>query len=82
MLEGDDAVGQALEALGYQQAYALDLARHPYPMSQTIYYAAGVMGMEAPITFQNKQVGRVALGIAETPLTEVARLSITLKLQP
>ncbi len=37
-----------------------------------------ILGFEAPITFQNKQVGRVALGIAETPLTEVARLSITL----
>jgi tetratricopeptide (TPR) repeat protein len=49
--------GQALEALGYQQAYALDLARHPYPMSQTIYYASGVMGMEAPITFQNPNDG-------------------------
>lgn len=45
--------GQALEALGYQMAYAVDLARHPYPMSQTIAYAAGVLGMAPPITFQN-----------------------------
>src|SRR5262249_26253521 len=45
--------GQPLEALGYQLAYAVDLARHPYPMSQTINYAAGVLGMTPPITFQN-----------------------------
>ena len=45
--------GQPLEALGYQMAYAVDLSRHPYPMSQTLNYAAGVLGMTPPITFQN-----------------------------
>jgi tetratricopeptide (TPR) repeat protein len=45
--------GQPLEALGYQMAYAIDLARHPYPISQTIAYAAGVLGMTPPVTFQN-----------------------------
>jgi hypothetical protein len=49
--------GQPLEALGFQMAYALDLSRHPYPMSQTIYYAAGVLGMEPPLTFQNPNDG-------------------------
>lgn len=42
-----------LEQLGYQQAYALDLAMHPYPISQTLYYAGGVLGMDIPMTFQN-----------------------------
>ena len=37
-----------------------------------------VLGFEAPITYLDKQVGRVALGIPEQPLSEVARLSITL----
>lgn len=45
--------GQPFEALGYNLAYRLDLARHPYPMSQTLYYAAGILGMEPPVTFQN-----------------------------
>jgi len=49
--------GQPLEMLGYQMAYAVDLLRHPYPMSQTIYYAAGVLGMDPPITFQNPNDG-------------------------
>ncbi|WP_284615970.1 protein kinase domain-containing protein [Aquabacterium humicola] len=39
---------------------------------------APVLGFDAPITFQDKQVGRVALGIPEEPLTQVARLSISL----
>ncbi|MBL8361270.1 MAG: protein kinase [Rubrivivax sp.] len=37
-----------------------------------------VLGFDAPITFQDKRVGQVYLGIHEAPLTQVARLSITL----
>jgi tetratricopeptide (TPR) repeat protein len=44
---------ETLENLGYDPRYAIDLAMHPYPMSQTIYYAAGVLGMDSPPTFQN-----------------------------
>jgi tetratricopeptide (TPR) repeat protein len=47
------ARGQPFEALGYDRRYAIDLARHPYPMSQTLFYAAGVLGMDPPPTFQN-----------------------------
>lgn len=46
---------QPLEELGYNPTYALDLANHPYPMSQMLFYAAGVLGFEAPTTFQNPQ---------------------------
>ena len=44
------------------------------------YNAGGesVLGFEAPITYQGKQVGRVALGLPEKPLVQVLRLSITL----
>jgi len=37
-----------------------------------------VLMFEAPMTFQGKPVGRVALGVPEKPLAEVARLSLTL----
>ncbi len=37
-----------------------------------------VLGFNAPVLFQGKRVGLVALGIAEKPLTQVARLSIVL----
>lgn len=45
--------GKPLEQLGYQMAYAIDLSRHPYPMSQTLFYSAGVLGLELPVSFQN-----------------------------
>jgi HAMP domain-containing protein len=44
-------------------------------------YAAGgeaVLGFEAPITFQDKRVGLLALGLREQPLEQVARLSMAL----
>jgi len=41
------------EDLGYDPRYAIDLALHPYPMSQTISFAAAVLDMEPPPTFQN-----------------------------
>jgi hypothetical protein len=47
------ARAQSLEHLGYDPRYAIDLAMHPYPMSQTLHYAIGVLGMDAPPTFQN-----------------------------
>ncbi len=60
--------GQPLEALGFQQAYQLDLVRHPYPMSQTLYYASGVLGMEPPPVFQNPEdQGGLAFLHAYTP---------------
>ena len=46
---------QPLQALGYDARYALDTSRHPYPMSQTLYYAGGVLGMGAVKVFQNPQ---------------------------
>jgi tetratricopeptide (TPR) repeat protein/tRNA A-37 threonylcarbamoyl transferase component Bud32 len=44
---------QPLEALGYDPRYAVDLALHPYPVSQTLYYVQGVLGLPAPAVFQN-----------------------------
>ncbi|HZF79081.1 MAG TPA: protein kinase [Rubrivivax sp.] len=48
----------------------------------TRYDAGGesVLGFEAPVLFQDRQVGQVALGVLERPLTQVARLTITLML--
>ncbi len=39
---------------------------------------APVLGFEAPVTYQNQPLGRIALGIPEEPLTKAARLSKTL----
>ncbi|WP_234413858.1 protein kinase domain-containing protein [Ideonella sp. A 288] len=70
--------GQA--GASYKPAAAETLAKLGGNTAATRYEAGGesVLGFESPITFQDKQVGRVALGIPEKPLTQVARLSITL----
>ena len=49
-------------------------------MPVTRYTAGGeaVLGFEAPVTFHNTVIGRVALGLREKPLVQVARLSKTL----
>lgn len=44
---------QSLEAMGYDSRYAIDLSMHPYPVSQTLFYAHGVLGMQPPLVFQN-----------------------------
>ena len=48
------------------------------PVSRYLAGGEAVLGFEAPITFTNKRVGRVALGLPEKPLTQVARLSMGL----
>jgi tetratricopeptide (TPR) repeat protein len=44
---------QPLEATGVDRRYAIDLTQHPYAISQTLHYAAGVFGMQPPLVFQN-----------------------------
>lgn len=64
----------------YQAPPSEALGERKGGVAVTRYTTAGdpVLGFEAPITFQDKQVGRVALGLPEAPLLGVARLSITL----
>ncbi|HEX6708673.1 MAG TPA: protein kinase [Albitalea sp.] len=47
-------------------------------MSRSSEQGEPVLGFEAPITFQGKAVGGVALGLPERPLVHVARLSMGL----
>ncbi len=44
---------RSLSDLGYDPRLQVDLARHPYPMSQNLFYAAGVLGLDPPPTYQN-----------------------------
>lgn len=44
---------ESWEALGYDPAYAVDTAEHPYPISQTLHYAAGVTGTDLPLVFES-----------------------------
>jgi tetratricopeptide (TPR) repeat protein len=65
---------QPLEAMGYDPRYAIDLSLHPYPVSQTLYYAHGVLGMQPPLVFQNPN-DTAGLGFlhAQTPAIVLGR---------
>ncbi len=75
--------GVTLEGEGYHPSYAVDITQDVYPMSQTLYYACGVLGMELPTVFHNPKLeaglayvhanpramvlGRAALETGEVP---------------
>ncbi len=70
-----------LENLGYDQRYAIELSMHPYPISQTIYYAAGVLGMQAPPTFQNiNDQGGINFLHAQIPSIVLGRAAFEIEL--
>ena len=70
-----DTVGQP-----YRAPVSESLGERKGGVAVTRFTADGepVLGFEAPITFQGKRVGTVALGVPERPLLGVARLSIAL----
>jgi HAMP domain-containing protein len=73
---------QDLKGKPYQAPQGEVLTQSDGGVAVTRYQAQGepVLGFEAPITYAGKPAGRVALGLTERPLLQVARLSITLML--
>jgi tetratricopeptide (TPR) repeat protein len=45
--------GTPLAELGYDSNYAIDASSHPCLLVQNLHYAAGVLGMQMPPTFEN-----------------------------
>jgi tetratricopeptide (TPR) repeat protein len=44
---------QSLQALGFDEAHLIDITSEEHPVSQTLNYAQGVLGFEAPPVFQD-----------------------------
>jgi tetratricopeptide (TPR) repeat protein/tRNA A-37 threonylcarbamoyl transferase component Bud32 len=44
---------QTAQELGYDTSYLVDVTQHPSPVCQSLYYAAGVLGMQVPPAFEN-----------------------------
>ncbi|HYJ09714.1 MAG TPA: tetratricopeptide repeat protein, partial [Polyangiaceae bacterium] len=44
---------QTAQELGYDTSYLVDVTQHPAPVCQSLYYAAGVLGMPVPPAFEN-----------------------------
>lgn len=45
--------GQSVADLGYDPRFAVDVSTHPAPVCQSLFYAAGVFGMDLPPVFEN-----------------------------
>jgi tetratricopeptide (TPR) repeat protein len=59
---------QPITELGFDPRYAIDTSKHPYPVSQTLYYVQGVLGMSPPLVFQNNEdPGGLGIVHAQTP---------------
>ena len=73
---------QDLKGKPYQPPQGQALAQRAGGLVVTRYQAQGepVLGFDTPITYGGKPAGRVALGLTERPLLQVARLSIMLML--
>ncbi|MES1174082.1 MAG: tetratricopeptide repeat protein [Myxococcales bacterium] len=44
---------QTIQELGYDPSYAVDIASHTAPVCQSLYYAAGVLGIAVPPAYEN-----------------------------
>jgi tetratricopeptide (TPR) repeat protein len=72
-----------ISELGYHPAQAIDLAQTPAPMTQTLFYAAGVMGMVAPPSFIiNDDPGGLSFLHARTPAIGLGRVAMSDKVPP
>ncbi len=64
----------SLQQLGYDMSWAVDTSQHPYPVSQTLYYVQGVLGLPAPLVFQNpNDMGGLGFVHAHTPAVVLGR---------
>ena len=66
------------EAYQRPEGEALDNAGGTVQVQRHLVNGESVIDFEAPVTFQNKEIGRIALGIPEAPLSRVSRLAIGL----
>ncbi len=72
-----------LQSLGYETQFAIDTSAHPYPVSQTLYYAQGVLGLPAPLVFQNpNDPGGLGFLHAHTPAIVLGRAAFESAVTP
>ena len=65
---------QPIEQHGLDPRYAIDTSTHPYAVSQTLYYAQGVLAMPPVLTFQNpNDAGTLGIVHARTPAIVLGR---------
>src|SRR6185436_18293153 len=72
-----------LEQMGYDPRYAIDLPQSPHPIAQTIFWAASVLGVPVPPTFENSNdPGGLSFLHAPEPAIVVGRSALEAQLAP
>lgn len=77
--------GASIADLGYDEAWLVDVANHPAPLCQSLYYAAGVLGIPLPPCFENpNDPGGISFLFAHEPslVLGVSALRSDVPLQP
>ncbi len=70
--------GSSWDALGLDPRTAVDPTQHPYPLTQTLHYAAGVMGLALPPIFENPgDPGGLGFFHAEEPAISLGAAALT-----
>ena len=72
-----------LEQMGYDPRYAIDLPQSPHPIAQTIFWAASVLGVDPPPTFENvNDPGGLSFLHAPQPAIVLGRSALEAQLAP
>src|SRR5690606_18329823 len=69
--------------LGRTQELMIDPTQHPAPLAQTLYYAAGVLGVALPYVFANPaDPGGLSFLYAEAPSLSLGRVALSSQVPP
>jgi tetratricopeptide (TPR) repeat protein len=74
---------QSFESMGYDPNYMVDLANHPSVIARTLYYAASVLGISPPPTFENpNDPGALSFLHAHEPSVVLGRFALETDVPP
>lgn len=77
------ARAQHPETLGVTNDMLIDPAQHEAPLAQTLYYAAGVLGLELPYVYANRNdPGGLSYLYTEAPSLSLGRVGMSYEVPP
>jgi len=77
------ARGQSPESLGLGEHLRIDPSQHDAPLAQTLYYAAGVLGLELPAIYVNpNDSGGLSFLLTPYPALSMGRVALSSQIPP
>jgi tetratricopeptide (TPR) repeat protein len=69
--------GKSLSEFGYNEGHLVDVSSHPAPVCQSLYYAAGVLGMPLPAMVENpNDPGGLGFVLAREPVISLGATAL------